>query len=387
MQRHEIESAVTEMIKPHEDKWRQQVRDEYTKHAEHQHKRFTEYWSTVGPKEKIPHRGDYAPYGTRQAPPPSSFLTHPYNVPGAHELHPHYGAQVHAAKNGTVALDHKKIIADADADFETTRANFIARATDKLSHIAGAKPVARVSGALRMAGALQGHITGHIDDRNHFTLDVAMMDNYRYGENSANRNLTHYTQYPFRVLSAHVDGSHIPSPAADDLAVRWGGVPAATAERNRVTAARSVKAEWSRKKDELERHVDHWKAVHGAVSGHAERSANFAAATDPTHPRHKKLKREYDQSIERTFQMNPHLRDDAAFKAGIPPFEQTHPAPKALPALPTPKPERRYSSYQEGYIHTATHELGLTSWPTPEEAKSKLAQARAALADHKAKKP
>lgn len=386
MQQHEIHAAVTEMLKPHEDKWRQQIRDDYAKHAEHQHAQFTKYWSTVEPKEQIPSSYDRHVYGGRSSPPPSTFLTHPYNVPGAYALHPQHGDRVHAAKNGTVAINHKKVTEDADMDFETTKANFITRATEKLSHIAGAKPVSRISGALRMSGALQGHITGHIDEHNHFTLDASMIDNYRYGENSANGSLTHYTQYPFRVTTAHVDGNHVPSPSADDLSVRWGGVPAATRERQRVALAKGVKAEWSRKKTELERHVDHWKEVHNLVKGHAERTENAAAARDPSHPKHKKLQRDLDYRYENTFRMNPHLRDDPRFNVK-PALADEHPEPKPLPSLPVPKPERRYASYQQGYIHTAAHELGLTAWPTPAEAKEKVAQLRSALATHKAAKP
>ena len=71
MQHHEIEAAVTEMIKPHEDKWRKQIHDHLTAHAERQHKAFNDYWSTVTPDEKIPARYDRWEMGKR-GPPPAS---------------------------------------------------------------------------------------------------------------------------------------------------------------------------------------------------------------------------------------------------------------------------------------------------------------------------
>jgi hypothetical protein len=105
------------------------------------------------------------------------------------------------------------------------------------------------------------------------------------------------------------------------------------------------------------------------------------------------MRREYDQSVERTFQMNPHLRGDEKFKAGITPFEQTYPPPAPLPDLATPPaPPDNTARAAKGLPPArdrrhGVHRLGLTAWPTPEEAKSKLAQARAALASHKEQKP
>ena len=362
LQRHHVEGAVRELVKPHEAEWKASIHQAYKDHAEHQLKTFNEFWSKVTPDRKF---DSWAKHGDK--PPTTPFVKHPHDVL-AHDLHPRFGAKVHAAKNGTASINHEHVAREADAAFHEIHSGFIHRATEKLTHIAGQRGLKRVAGHLKLGhGAIEGEIHGHIDDKNHFALNAEVKTNYRYGEHAANRHMTQYTQYPFTVKHAHVEGQPVSKPHADDLAVRWGGVPLHQAERSRIEGNKAARAAWTAKRDDLEKHAHAWRDIHDTVKDHAKKTLMATALRDPKHPHHKAVLRDY----EHIKKANAHLT-----MQGFPlrPPEEVYAHPSPLPHV-----RQAYPKHAE--------RLGLNDWPTPEESHAKLQQARAALAAHKEQKP
>lgn len=364
-----VADGVRAVLAPHEEAWRDSLRASLQEVAEHQVARFTAYWSTMQPGERIPTRRDQDRPGDRQAAPSSDLLTYPQRVEGAHLLHAQFGDRIHAARHGTVAVDGDVVRGQADALFAEMRAAFIERAACKILHVAGTRSVERIKGNLIIHRAIEGSIIAHLDARNRVTFDAAVQTNYRYGEYSANRCMTQYHQYPFRVLEALVDGAFVSAPSADDLAVRWGGLPAAQAERARVGAARAEKAAWTRTKDDLERQLSVWRDVASTVADHASRLTLGTIAADPNHPQHAKMRRELEKQHANFLVQHSWFKDDPKM-ATLRPLTEIHPMPRPL-----------------SLTHCDLQRLKLTAWPSPETAKAEVVRLRAALAEHKARKP
>ncbi len=360
MSKEDIESALGKLLAPHEEKWKAEIHDGHKAAAEHRLKHFNEFWST---KDKSYTADAY----TRRDQPSTQHLRHPHNSPEAFALHPRYGDQILAAKNGTATIDHAAVKATADAHYADIRDQFIARGAEKIRHVAGARGVQRVEGDIHHHRALEGSITAHLDDKNNVTLDAAIKNNYRYGENAANRDFTAYHQYPFTVRHATVDGQHRTGVGADELATHWGGAPAKEVEAGRKKTNREAKAAWTTRKDSLEKDVRSWREIHDTVSNHAKDTELSKAASDPSHPKHAKLLKAHAEITARYANSGITLLSLA----------DSHKAPVPLGDLDT--------SLYPGAKHAKR--LGLAKWPEPAEAKEKLNAVRAELEAHKAAKP
>lgn len=364
-----VADGVRAVLAPHEEAWRGSLRASLQEIAERQLVQFIAYWSTVQPGEQIPTGRDRNRTGDRQVAPAEGMLTYPRRVDGAIQLHARFGDEVHAARHGTVAVAGDVVRKEADSMFAEMRTSFIERAACKILHVAGTRPVERIEGNLIIHRAIEGSIIAHLDARNRVTFDAAVQTNYRYGEYSANRCMTQYHQYPFRVLEALVDGTFVSAPSADELAVRWGGLPAAQVERARIGAARAEKAAWTRTKDDLERQLYAWREVASTVSDHAKRLDLGTIAADPNHPQHAKMRRELEKQHANFLVQHSWFKDDPKMST-LRPLTEIHPMPRPL-------------SLTDSYLQR----LKLTAWPSPETAKAEVLRIRTALAEHKAHKP
>lgn len=369
MSKQDIQSALGGILAPHEEKWKAEIHDLHKSNAEHRLKAFNAFWST---KDK-----SYKPdVYDREKHPPTAHIRHPHNSPEAFAEHPRYGDQILAAKRGTATIDHDGVKAAADAHYTEIRDSFIARGAEKISHVAGTRGVQRVEGDIHHHRALEGSITAHLDDKNNVTLDAAIKNNYRYGENAANRDFTAYHQYPFTVRHATVDGQHRTGVGADELATQWGGAPAKEVEAGRKKTNREAKAAWTTRKDGLEKDVRSWREIHDTVSDHAKKSEAAVIARDPSHPKHAKMKKASDDAFDK-FLSWQHPANQAVLRANQTTLEQEHSTPPPL------------GDFASSLYPAAKHakRLGLAKWPEPAEAKEKLNAIRAELEAHKAAKP
>lgn len=157
-----VADGVRAVLLPHEEAWRKSLRASLQEVAEHQLPRFTAFWSTMQPGERITTRRDQNRTDDRQAPPASDLLTYPHRVEGAYLLHAQFGDRIHAARHGTVTVDGDVVRGQADAMFAEMRAAFIERAACKILHVAGTRSVERIEGNLIIHRAIEGSIITHL---------------------------------------------------------------------------------------------------------------------------------------------------------------------------------------------------------------------------------
>jgi hypothetical protein len=153
--------------------------------------------------------------------------------------------QVLVAKRaaGKITVNLQKAQQDAERAFAMARNAFIVRFAEKLTVILGGLPCS-VGGVLRFNRLITGSLTIAAEGLE-ATVEAGLKYNYRYGEHSANRSLTVYSQYPFLVRLAKVAGKVLRGPSAGEVAFALRGVNpelvavAAKVEAKEAKAARA----------------------------------------------------------------------------------------------------------------------------------------------------
>ncbi len=169
------------------------------------------------------------------------------------------------ARDGKVTTDLDRATDDAKRAYREARDTFIEHVTEKLACCFANDAVLHVHGKIGFQGMITGAISaeqhlpsllGGVRVRARFGIVVQVKTNYRYGENSENRVITQYHQYPITVNFVEVDGVLISAansieqaafaisgrnPTSEAAAARKARVDAKTAYREKLIALERLK--------------------------------------------------------------------------------------------------------------------------------------------------
>ncbi len=197
------------------------------------------------------------------------------------------------AAEGKIVADLDRATDDAKRDYQSAREAFIEHVTEKLACAFAHDADLRVHGTIRFSSMITGEIAAEETltygegrrIRARFGISVQVKTNYRYGENSANRNITQYHQYPITVNFVEVDGVLISAansieqaalaisgrrPTSEAAAARKARVDAKTAYRNTLYAMERAKRKIDQECSSLRYNVDALKYHKGNATRIAE---------------------------------------------------------------------------------------------------------------------
>lgn len=108
--------------------------------------------------------------------------------------------------------------------FAASRAAYLAKLCEKVYEVIDETKPARLTSFLQVPhGTPEGMVHVEVDAQNSFAFDATIKTNYRYGENSANGDITQYEQYPFLITQAVIKGKPVTQPGLEAVAAAFGG--------------------------------------------------------------------------------------------------------------------------------------------------------------------